>query len=93
MDKDKLIEWIDKNFWTGDSGNSAGDYVSVVDADDLRFAIQDGEFDDEPCEYCKNIKQLICTMPFKFNKINELEFKPIEKRFCPSCGRDLRGGE
>ena len=45
LDREKVLEWIEHNSWTGDSENNAEDEVLVVDADDLHLAITNGDFD------------------------------------------------
>jgi archaeosine-15-forming tRNA-guanine transglycosylase len=50
IDKDKLIEWIGKNSWTGDSESNAQDEILVIDADDLMLAINNGELDKPESE-------------------------------------------
>jgi hypothetical protein len=71
MDKEKLLLWIGTNDEIIQEPNWCRD---MVDSEDLIKAIRNGEFDKEPCDYCK-VKFKDRTMWMVNN--------------CSRCGRKL----
>ena len=107
MDKEKLIEYlgnmeaqidneIDKtiDFYKDNMLRSQMSILTTI----LR-AIDNGNFDKEPCEYCKNGEYLVQIPAFRPVAISNqhLAHEPFTFRllpqYCPACGRDHGGAK
>ena len=71
MDKDKLIEWMFEHYYNDRDGNPC------VNNSDLRYEINNGTFNKEPCDMCGYWENIIN------NGHND------DIKYCTQCGRKL----
>jgi hypothetical protein len=92
MDKEKLLNWVLSNSSFNGKWDK-GKPIFEIDRDELKEAIQNGEFDKQPCEYCDGQEKDFGNYGLYSIKGNELLFVNdcylIGIRYCPMCGRKL----